>query len=113
MRWVAAFALLMAFIGPARADIRITVSRYSGSTLTVAGEISPGRAVTLDEKYKTKSDSTGRFTFTLHYKPPTCMSDIRAGEDVYSAVIAGCLDAGDVDGPLPDDVAKPRHALKQ
>jgi len=41
------------------------------------------------------------------------MSDIRAGEDVYSAVIAGCLDAGDVDGPLPDDVAKPRHASTQ
>jgi hypothetical protein len=29
------------------------------------------------------------------------MSAIRSGSDVYSAVIAGCLDAGDVDGPLP------------
>jgi hypothetical protein len=113
MRWLAAFALLMACLGAARADIRINVSRYSGGTLTVAGETSPGRAVTLDDKFKTESDGAGRFSFILRYKPPTCMSDIRAGEDVYSAVIAGCLDAGDVDGPLPDDVAKPRRASKQ
>ena len=30
--------------------------------------------------------------------------DIRSGSDIYSAVISGCLDAGDVDAPLP---AKP------
>ena len=38
MRWLAAFALLMACLAPARADIRINVSRYSGGTLTVTGE---------------------------------------------------------------------------
>ena len=113
MRWLAAFALLMACLAPPAPTSASTSRATVGGTLTVAGETSPGRAVTLDKKYKTKSDGAGRFTFTLHYKPPTCMSDIRAGEDVYSAVIAGCLDAGDVDGPLPDDVAKPRHALKQ
>jgi hypothetical protein len=41
--------------------------------------------------------------FQVDYKPASCMSDIRAGEEVYSAVIAGCLDAGDVDGPLPKE----------
>ena len=112
MRWLAAFALLMVCLAPARADIRVNESRYVDGTLTVTGETSPGRAVTLDNKYKTVSDSAGRFIFTLRYKPPTCMSDIRAGEDVYSAVIAGCLDAGDVEQPLPVDAAKPRNALK-
>jgi hypothetical protein len=59
------------------------------------------RAVTLDGKYKTKSDGGGHFKFSVREKPDTCMSDIRSGSDVYSAVIAGFLDAVDVDGPLP------------
>lgn len=114
MRWLAAALLLAAGVSAARADIRINESRFEAGTLIVSGETSPDRAVTLDDKYKTKSDGEGRFTFTLRYKPSTCMSDIRSGDDIYSAVIAGCLDAGDVDGPLPDDKtpAAPKHAAK-
>ncbi|HEX5213052.1 MAG TPA: hypothetical protein VFW22_15110 [Pseudolabrys sp.] len=104
MRWLAAALALIAATNAARADIRINESRYVDGSLIVNGETAPNRAVTLDNKYKTKSDGGGFFTFTVSYKPFTCMTDIRSGDDIYSAVIAGCLDAGDVDAPLP---AKP------
>ena len=114
MRVLAALLLIAALGSAARADIRINESRIEDGTLIVAGETAPGRAVTLDGKYKTTSDGEGRFKFTLHYRPQTCMSDIRSGDDIYSAVIAGCLDADDVDGPLPVDKAAgmPASAVK-
>jgi hypothetical protein len=105
MRLLAAALLLLAGIGAASADIRINESRYAGGKVIISGETAPSRTVTLDGKYKTKSDGQGRFTFSVKYKPSTCMSDIRSGRDIYSAVIAGCLDAGDVDGPLPTQAA--------
>ena len=101
MRWPAAALVLAALTGAARADIRINESRYVDGKLVVSGETAPNRAVTLDNKYTTKSDGGGYFSFTERYKPFTCMSDIRSGSDIYSAVISGCLDSGDVDGPLP------------
>ncbi len=101
MRWLAAALVLFAGIGAARADIRINKSRYVDGKVVIMGETAPKQTVTLDNKYTTKSDGNGFFTFTEHYKPFTCMIDIRSGDDIYSAVIAGCLDPGDVDGPLP------------
>jgi hypothetical protein len=101
MRLFAAALLLLAALGSASAEIRINESRYAGGQEIISGETAPLRAVTLDGKFKTKSDAGGHFKFSVHEKPDTCMSDIRSGSDVYSAVIAGCLDAGDVDGPLP------------
>ena len=94
MRWLAATLILLAGLRVAAADIRVDESRYENGQLIVTGQTAPGRALTLDGKYKTKSDGEGHFKFTVKYKPATCMSDIRSGEDVYSAVIAGCLDAG-------------------
>jgi hypothetical protein len=62
--------------------------------------------VTLDDKYKTKSDGGGYFMLSVkNYKPFTCMRNGAAGDDIHSAVIAGCLDPGDVDGPLPSKTA--------
>jgi hypothetical protein len=111
MRWLAAALAFIAATGAARADIRINESRYIDGKIIVNGETAPNRAVTLDDKYSTKSDGNGFFTFTLSYKPFTCMTDIRSGDDIYSAVIAGCLDAGDVDAPLPakPDAKAPRQ----
>ena len=111
MRWLMAALVLLAGIGAAQADIRINESRYVGGKLIIDGETAPNRAVTLDGKYTTKSDGGGHFSFDVtDYKPFTCMSDITAGEDIYSAVIAGCLDPGDVDAPLPAKrVAKAPH----
>ncbi|MGC1467680.1 MAG: hypothetical protein WA792_18355 [Pseudolabrys sp.] len=99
MRTLCALILFIFSVSAASADIRIDVSRYANGTTTVTGETQPNEAVTLDGKYKTKSDGAGRFSFHLNYKPDLCMSDIRAGTAVYSAVIAGCL--------LPAQIAEP------
>jgi hypothetical protein len=101
MRWLCAALILLAGLRAATADIRIDESRYAAGQLFVAGQTAPGSTVTLDDKYKTKSNGDGHFTFKLKYKPATCMSDIRAGDDIYSAVIAGCLDPGFGDDRLP------------
>jgi len=105
MRWLAAGLAFIAATGAARADIRIDESRFVDGNVIISGETAPNRTVTLDGKYTTKSDGGGYFKFTAHEKPFTCMSDIRSGNDIYSAVISGCLDAGDVDAPLPAKAA--------
>ena len=104
MRWLAAALVLLAGTAAAQADIRINESRFVDGNVIISGETAPNRTVTLDNKYTTKSGGGGSFTFTEHYKPFTCMSDIRSDGYIYSAVISGCLDPGDVDAPLP---AKP------
>ena len=109
MRLLAACLLLLAGVSTAAADIRIDQSRYEDGKLIIAGVTKPDSTVTLDHKYKTKSDADGNFKFTEHYKPFTCMSDIRSGAAAYSAVIAGCLDPS-FDGdaiPLKTTAAKP------
>jgi hypothetical protein len=88
---IGALALTVALAVPASADIRINVSRYENGHLRIEGHTEPNSKVTLDGKYTTTSNSGGYFTFTESYKPSDCMSDIRSGEDVYSAVIAGCF----------------------
>jgi hypothetical protein len=102
MRWLAAALMLLYGASAAWADIRIEESRYQNGKTIIAGETAPDTTVTLDGKYKTTSDGSGDFTFSVKYKPSTCMSDIKAGDDVYSAVIAGCFDtgAGDITTPI-------------
>jgi hypothetical protein len=101
MRWLATILILLAGIRVAAADIRIDESRYENGQTIIVGQTAPGHTLTLDGKYKTKSDGEGHFTFSVKYKPTTCMSDIRSGEEVYSAVIAGCLDPDSRIGTLP------------
>lgn len=111
MRWLCAALILIAGLRAAAAEIRIDESRYERGIETVTGLTGPHLTVTLDGKFETQSDAGGRFTFSVKEKPPTCMSDIRAGDDVYSAVIAGCLDPGDTEMPLPPQqtAVKPAH----
>jgi hypothetical protein len=87
-------ALLLLFGISAAAEIRVNESRYENGRLIISGDTQPDRTVTLDDKYTTKSDGSGHFQFNIGYKPQTCMSDLRTGDDIYSAVIAGCLDPG-------------------
>lgn len=94
MRWLAAILILFYGTGAAFADIRIDVSRYVNGRTTISGKTGPDQTVTLDNKYKTKSNGDGDFEFSVKYKPSDCMSDIKSGDDVYSAVIAGCFDSG-------------------
>jgi len=101
MRIFCAFILFVFGVSAASAEIRINVSRIENGALTVSGETRPNQTVTLDGKYQAKSDAAGRFAFHLSYKPDTCMSDIKSGDDVYSAVIAGCLIATQLAAPEP------------
>jgi hypothetical protein len=91
MRWLTTALILLTGVTTAAADIRVDVSRYENGKTIVTGNTAPGRTVTLDGKYKTKSDGEGHFKFDVKYKPSDCMTDIKAGPDVYSAVIAGCF----------------------
>jgi hypothetical protein len=97
MRFLCAVLMLLGGIGTAAASIRIDQSHYRNGLLTIVGRTDPNQIVTLDGTYKTKSDIDGDFKFTEHEKPFTCMSNIRSGGSVYSAVISGCLDP-DFDG---------------
>lgn len=105
MRWLTAALILLCGVTAASADIRVDESRYANGKTIVTGETGPGRTLTLDGKYTTKSDSEGHFEFDVKYKPSDCMTDIKAGQDVYSAVIAGCFDTTEHAGSM----AKPAH----
>jgi hypothetical protein len=94
MRLLWTCLLVLAGVSAASADIRINESRYEGGKTIVVGQTEPNSVVTLDNKYKTKSDADGNFRFAVAYKSFTCMSNIRAGDSDYSAVLAGCLDPG-------------------
>jgi hypothetical protein len=94
MRWLVAALILFYGAGAALADIRIDESRYLDGKTVIAGETAPDLTVTLDGKYKTKSNDSGNFKFSVKYKPTTCMSDLKAGDDIYSAVITGCFGTG-------------------
>jgi len=76
---------------PASASIRITEAHYENGTIIVAGQAPPNQRVTLDGKYNTKADGGGHFEIRAAYKPATCMANITAGEDAYSAIVIGCL----------------------
>jgi len=110
MRLLTAALILLAGVSTAAADIRIDQSRYQDGKLTIAGITKPDSTVTLDNKYKTKSDTEGNFKFTEHYKPFTCMSNLRDGTATYSAVIAGCLDPGFDGNTMPVKKAVTRLA---
>jgi hypothetical protein len=90
-----AIATLLAIVAttiPTRAEIRITVSRFENNQIQIEGQTAPNRTVTIDGKFKIQSDGGGYFDFKhTGYKPPDCMSDIASGDDIYSAVIAGCF----------------------
>jgi hypothetical protein len=89
--------LLAALLGlaagtAAHADIRITTSRFENNQIEIEGHSAPNSTVTIDGKFKVTTDGGGYFDFKqAGYKPPDCMSDITDGDDIYSAVIAGCF----------------------
>jgi hypothetical protein len=107
MRWLTAALLLLAGVTAASADIRVDESRYQNGKTIVTGETGPDRTLTLDGKYETKSNGRGHFEFDVKYKPSDCMTDIKAGDDVYSAVISGCF--GVTSGAAPAAQAAKPH----
>jgi hypothetical protein len=85
-----AFALFLQ-PGPAAAAIRIIDSNYENGQATITGQTRPHQKVTLGGQFTTTSDGGGHFEFHVKYKPSTCLADITAGEDSYSALLTGCL----------------------
>jgi hypothetical protein len=104
------FALLtLAMVSTAQAEIRITTSRFENDQIEIEGQTGPNATVTIDGKFKIKSDGGGYFDFKhTGYKPPDCMSDITSGGDVYSAVIAGCFGEFDIEHEKPKTPPPPR-----
>lgn len=89
--FVAVIAALLMPGGQALAAIRIIDSTYEDGLTIISGQAKPHEKVILDGEYTTTADAGGRFEFHVRHKPNTCMSNIVAGEDSYSALLTGCL----------------------
>jgi hypothetical protein len=103
-------ALLIALVGAgaAQAEIRISISRFENNQIEIDGQTAPNRAVTIDGKFTVKADGGGYFDFKrMNYKPDDCVSDITSGDDVYSAVIAGCFGEFTIEHERPKTPAPP------
>ena len=76
---------------PARAEITVTKSEYRRGVLVVRGETSrPGQRVTMDRRFKTRTDEFQEFAFRVRYLPRDCMVTLRAGYEVRPALVANC-----------------------
>jgi hypothetical protein len=108
LRLLALAAAAAAMSAAARAEIRITVSRFDNNRIEIEGQTAPNRTVTIDGKFKVESDSGGYFDFKrAGYKPADCMSDITSGDDIYSAVIAGCFGEYSIEREKPKTATPP------
>jgi hypothetical protein len=108
-RLLIALLALISIAATARADIRVTISRFENNQIEIEGQTAPNRTVTIDGKFKIESDGGGYFDFKRSgYKPSDCMSDITSGSDIYSAVIAGCFGEFVIEHEKPNTPAPPR-----
>jgi hypothetical protein len=90
-RLLCGLALAVMVAAPARAEITITRAEYAAGVLVVRGETSePGQRVTLDGRYRTRTDRFKEFRFRIRYLPRDCTVSIRAGREVRPAVVANC-----------------------
>jgi hypothetical protein len=89
---IAAAALVVMGVGPAHSEITVNVARFASGVLTVQGETSrPHQRVTLDRRFRTRTDRNNRFSFRVRYRPRDCIASLRAGRDAHPAVIANCV----------------------
>jgi hypothetical protein len=107
-RLLLAILALAATVATASAEIRVTISRFENNQIEIEGQTAPDSTVTIDGKFNLQSDGGGHFDFKrAGYKPPDCMSDIKSGEDTYSAVIAGCFGEFSIEREKPKTSAPP------
>ena len=75
----------------ARAEITITRAEYAAGVLVVRGETSqPNQQVTLDGRYRTRTDRYKEFRFRIRYLPLDCTVSIRAGQNVRPVGVTNC-----------------------
>ena len=82
---------LLAGAAPAHAEITITQAEYAAGVLVVRGETSRrNQRVTLDGRYKTRTDRFKEFRFRIRYLPSDCSISIRAGQQVRPVGVTNC-----------------------
>jgi hypothetical protein len=86
-----ACVFILSSCGPALAEITITRAEYARGVLFVRGETSrSNQLVTLDRRYRTRTNRVNEFRFRIPYLPRDCIVTIRAGQEVRPARIANC-----------------------
>jgi len=82
---------VLLFSSAATADIQIDKAIYTNGILIVQGETSgPFQIVTLDGRFKRRSDKGGHFVFRIAYRPLFCEIDLTSGRDVKSVEVKNC-----------------------
>src|SRR5829696_9244995 len=81
---------------PAMADIVIDQAMITAGELRVVGRLSKPRQVSifLDERFETKADANGRFTFRIAYHPASCVVNLQAENEQRQAVVGFCGQKG-------------------
>src|SRR5919107_6242255 len=99
-------SIFVTSLSPALADIVIDQAMITSGELRVIGRLSKPRQapVVLDERFETKSEANGRFTFRLAYHPATCIVNIQAEDEQRQVVIGFCGQKG------PAGAAEPANA---
>lgn len=84
-------ATLIASLTPAVGAFVIKKAEYKAGITEVHGVTSkPFQTVTLDGRYSTKSDASGRFVFWIRYLPLDCVINVKVQDEMHSAAIANC-----------------------
>src|SRR5690242_13634805 len=81
---------------PAMADILIDQAMITSGELRVVGRLSKPRQISvfLDERFETKADANGRFTFRIPYHPASCIVNLQAENEERQAVVGFCGQRG-------------------
>ena len=89
-------SILIASGMPAMADIVIDQAMITAGELRVVGRLSKPRQVSifLDERFETKADANGRFTFRIAYHPASCIVNLQAETEQRQAVVGFCGQKG-------------------
>ena len=93
MRLGLCVALIVTAMAPgvAVADIRIDEVNYEAGILVVRGKtVEPDQVVTLDERFKERSNPQSDFVFRVPYRPESCEVELRAGEEVRKLPVSNC-----------------------
>lgn len=90
-QFLLAASLMIAMSAPAQAEITLTRVENEGDVLVVRGETSRrNQLVTVDGRYRTRTDRYKEFRFRIRYLPRDCSIKIRAGQEERPARIANC-----------------------
>lgn len=80
---------------PAAAEIQILAAKITGGELWVLGSADATDAeISLDERFRQRTDGRGNFEFRLVHHPATCIVTLRVGGESRQAVVGECGQQG-------------------